>query len=94
MSLNPPAPGTRVLNWALTLGGSVCVVIGLVILVKSPQPPSPRSFIFLVSVFASTMGIGNLLEFSHPELSSRLKFTGKVFAGLALFSLSWTLSHR
>ena len=93
MSLNTPTPGSRALDWALAIGGSLGFVIGAVVFMKSQQPPIQRSFIFLVSVFVATTGIGQMLETSHPELSSRFKFTGKVFAGFALFSISWARSH-
>lgn len=69
------------------------LVIGTVVFLKSQQAPIPRGFIFLLSVFISTMGIGNLLEPRCPELSSRFRFIGKVFAGFAIFSISWAISH-
>jgi hypothetical protein len=60
----------------------------------SRQSPIPRSFIFLISVFITSMGISNLLNPGYPEWSARFKFIGKVFAGFAIFSLSWAISHQ
>jgi hypothetical protein len=93
MSLDPDTFGSRVLDWSLTIGGSICLVIGVVVLFKSQQPPIPRSSIFLIAVFVQNMGIGNLLEPNYPEWASRFKFIAKVFAGFAIFSISWGLSH-
>jgi hypothetical protein len=93
MSLDSDTAGSRILNWSLTIGGGICLVIGVLVLVKSQQPPIPRSSIFLISVFVLNMGIGNLLEHNYPEWASRFKFIAKVFAGFAIFSISWGLSH-
>jgi hypothetical protein len=46
-----------------------------------------------MSVFVLGMGLGNLLELTYPELSSKFKFIAKVFAGFAVFSMSWAISH-
>ncbi len=93
MSFNPVTPGPRLVDWSLTIGGCFGLVLGILVLLKSQQAPIPRSFIFLVAVFLSGMGIGNLLDPGYPELSERFKFVGKVFAGFAIFSLSWAISH-
>lgn len=94
MTLRSSTLNTRVLDWSLTAGGMVCLVIGIAVLVKSQEPLIPRGFISLVSVFITSIGISNLLIPGYPELSARFKFIGRLFAGFALFSLSWALSHR
>ena len=93
MSPNAPAPGTRILDWSLTVGGLFGLVMGVIVFLKNPQAPIPQSFVFLISVFIASMGLGNLLEPSQPEWSSRFKFIGKVFAGFAIFAVSWAFSH-
>ena len=93
MTLPSKASDALVLDWSLTIGGFICLVVGIGVLVKSQQAPIPRSFIFLISVFVTSMGLSNLLNPDHPEWSARFKFIGKVFAGFAIFSLSWALSH-
>jgi hypothetical protein len=93
MSPKAETTGTHVLDWSLTIGGIFGLILGVIVFLKSQQAPIPRSFTFLISVFIAAMGIGNLLEPRHPEWSSRFKFAGKVFAGFAIFSLSWALSH-
>lgn len=81
------------LDWSLTIGGAICLGLGILVLLKSKQAFIPRSFMALISVSSLTMGLGNLLEPSHSLLASRFRFIAKVVLGLALFSLSWTLSH-
>jgi len=93
MSLPRPAHNARLLSWSLTIGGCVCFAIGSLVLWRGQQSPIQRSFILLMSIFMLGMGLGGLLESSHPQLSSRFTFIGKVFAGFAIFALSWTLSH-
>lgn len=93
MSTKPFAAGPRLLDWSLTIGGCLGLVVGIVVLLKSQQALIPRSFIFLVSIFLLGIGIGNLLDPDHPELSERFKFVGKLFVGFAIFSLSWAVSH-
>ena len=94
MTLNPTTSNPRVFDWSLVIGGFTCLVIGIAVLVKSQQAPISRSFIFLISVFLTSIGISNLLNPNYPELSARFKFIGRVFAGFAIFSLSWAISHR
>lgn len=93
MSSNSTVVGPRLVDWSLTIGGCLGLAVGIVVLVKSELAPIPRSFIVLASVFLLGMGIGNLLDPDHPELSERFKFVGKLFAGFAIFSLSWAVSH-
>ena len=93
MSMLPSPSRSRVLDWSLTLGGCVCLAIGSLVLLKGQQAPISRSFVFLASIFLLGMGLGNLLEPSHPEAAARARFVGKVFAGFAIFSLSWAISH-
>jgi hypothetical protein len=94
MTLNSTTSNARVLDWSLAIGGFSCFVIGIAVLVESQQAPIPRSFVFLVSVFITSIGVSNLLNPGYPELSARFKFIGRVFAGFAIFSLSWAISHR
>lgn len=93
MSFEEKPSDSRLLDWSLTIGGIICLVVGTLVLMKSRQPLVFRSFILLVSFCLWPAGIGHLPEASHPALSARLKWVAKVFIGLALFSLSWTLSH-
>ena len=93
MSSDSETSGSRLLDWSLTIGGSICLAIGALVLVKSSQPLIPRSFMILISVSILTMGIGHLLEPGRSLLSSRFIFIAKVFAGFAIFSFSWALSH-
>lgn len=85
--------GPRLLDWSLTLGGCICLAIGILVLRKSSQPYISRSFMFLISVSMLSMGLGNLLEPDQSLLASRFKFIAKVFLGFAVFSFSWALSH-
>jgi hypothetical protein len=93
MPPNPEISRSRTHHWSLVIGGALCFVVGVVVLLKSQQAPIPRSFILLVSVFVLSMGIGKLLNPRFPEWSSRFIFIGKVFAGFAIFSISWAISH-
>ena len=93
MSLDIKSSGSWLLDWSLTIGGIICLVVGTLVLMKSRQPLVFRSFILLVSFCLWPAGVGNLLEASRPALSTRLKWLAKLSIGLALFSMSWTLAH-
>ena len=90
---NKDAFGSQVLAWSLTIGGCICLGIGILVLLKSKQEIITRSFMALISVSILTMGLGNLLEPGQPLLASRFRFIAKVVFGFALFSLSWAFSH-
>jgi hypothetical protein len=84
---------SRALNWSLTLGGAICLALGVLVFLKSRQPLGFRSFILLVALALLPLGLSGLGASHYPRLASGLKVVGKVFIGFALFSLSWALSH-
>lgn len=85
--------GSRLPDWLLTLGGGVGLVLGIVVLLQSRQPLIHRSSVALISLCFLCLGLGGLLENQRPGPGSQLKFAGKLFAGFALFSISWAISH-
>ncbi len=93
MPVGPESPGSRFLAWSMLTGGCICLVLGGLVLVKSPQPLIHKSIILWASIFLLAAGSGDLLEAPSPSLSIKLKFIAKVSVGLILFSLSWALSH-
>jgi hypothetical protein len=94
MSQNPAPSPSRALDLSLAIGGCLCLAVGSVAFSKVQQPILNRGFYLLVPVFMLLMGVGKLLEARQPELGSKWVFIARVFAGFALFSLSWALSHQ
>ncbi len=84
----------RLLDGTLLLGGLACLAAGLLVLVKGQGSMVSRSFLVLLALFLGPLGLGRLLQARRPVLAGRLEVFAKVCAGLALFSLSWSLSHR
>jgi len=93
MSPDSPRFSSRLLGASLILGGGLCLVAGALVFSKLQQPLINRGFYLLIPVFMVFLGVGKALESRQPELASKFQFTAKVCAGLALFSLSWALSH-
>lgn len=93
MPLSFESSSSRVVDWSLALGGACCLAVGLFVFVKSEQPVMHRSIILLISICLLALGTSHLVEAHSPVLAARLKFVARMFAGFALFSVSWTLSH-
>lgn len=85
---------SRLPDWSLALGGIVGVGVGILVLGRGQQPFVQRGFVFLIGACLLALGSGRLVEPRRPLLAARLKFLAKILAGLALFSLSWAISHR
>ena len=94
MSLRATATRSQLLDWSLALGGLLGLVAGVLVFLSSHQDPISRSFVCLVSVSLTAMGVGNLLESRHPLVARRFTFVAKVFVGFALYSLSWGLTRH
>ena len=93
MSLDTNLSDPRLFDWSLTIGGSLLLGVGIWLWVRGAQLFLPPHSVVLVGVSLACLGLGNLLNPSQPEASTGLTFTGKVLAGLAVFSISWALSH-
>ena len=83
----------RLFDWSLTIGGAILLAAGAWLWVRGPQVLLPPHSVALVGVSLACLGLGNLLNPSQPEASTGLTLTGKILAGLAIFSISWALSH-
>ena len=93
MSLDTKLSDPRLFDWSLTAGGLVLVCIGIWLWVRGPQLFLPPHSLVLAGVSLATLGLGNLLSLRFPEASTNLTLTGKIVAGLAIFSISWVLAH-
>ena len=85
--------GSRLPDWLLTLGGGGGLVLGILVLLRGRQPLIHRSSALLIALCFLCLGLGGLIEAQRPGPGSQLKFAGKLFAGFALFSISWAISH-
>lgn len=89
------APASEPLfDWSLVLGGLGCLAAGILVLQRGQGSMVSRSFLVLLALFLGPLGLSRLLRARRPALAARLEVFAKVCAGLALFSLSWSLSHR
>lgn len=93
MSFEIKSTNPRLYDWSLTIGGVLLLGTGAWLWLRGPQSFLPPHSVVLVGAALGCLGLGNLLNPSHQEASTGLTFTGKVLAGLAIFSISWALSH-
>lgn len=84
----------RAVPIALALGGAACLALATWWGGRGQEPLAVRSFVACIGGSLLALGASPLLRGRWPELAGPLQTAGRILAGLALFSLSWAISHR